>query len=49
LWMSTNDDKQVDEKRWVDTFEQLIGRQDSLFALCLEQLSLPFSLFLLSD
>jgi hypothetical protein len=44
LWVTKNDDHQVDENRWVDTFEQLIGRQDSLFALCLEQLSLPFSL-----
>jgi hypothetical protein len=48
LWVCSNDDSQVDEddeKRWVDTFEQLIGRQDSLFALCLEQLSFPLSLF----
>ena len=38
---SSNDDNYIDGKRWVDTFEQLIGRQDSFLALCLEQLLLP--------
>ena len=47
---STND-SYIDKKTWVDTFEQLIGRQDLLFALCLEQillslLSPPLSLSL---
>ena len=39
--VSSNDDSYIDGKRWVDTFEQLIGRRDLFFALCLEQLFLP--------
>ena len=39
-------DERDGEKRWVDTFEQLIGRVDSLSPLCLEQLSPFFTLSL---